>query len=357
MRNDILYNRLKAMVGDVKVAREGSLSESYRLNCPFCNDSRHRLYINCKWGVFEPLEGHNNIGNIRCYNENCVNPDDSDPITAEERRERRKMLFAQVYRGMNMNIRLNSATRVENQNKGPIGWPGKVIRLDKLSAKRPDHPAVLYMQNRGFDPVQLGKKYGFVFCDQVDHPDPRCLLALGRILIPIFYKGEMRSWTGRYIGQDIPGARIKKYYNCPGHPYQSLGYNLDTALQYSTIVLVEGALDTIKTGPFAVGILSNKLNAILKKKIIRGLQKYGEEAAIVVMLDPEQNEEEARRGVKHHIEVTAAAFEEYVPTILKVYLPLGSDPASMSSNKIMSHIECEARKAKIRLNFERRNKL
>jgi hypothetical protein len=320
MRNKFLYSKLQAMFGrPPHICRAGSEEEDYRVNCPYCGDTKNRLYISCKWGVYNPIEGHSNVHLITCYNERCVNPGGVDDITAEERKERRHELFLQVYRGVRSSTLLAPATKAKESLKEPLEWPGKVIRFDKLFTKKPDHPAVVYMQKRGYDPVQLGKEYGFVFCDKVT--DPRYAMALGTILMPIYHKGNLYSWTSRAIGDDVVK---KKYYNCPGRPQQTIGYRLDVALRYSTIVIVEGILDCIKVGPFATCLFTKTLNVELKKKIVKGLQKYGDDAVAIVMLDPDQSEKERQKGTKHPIEVVADALAEYVPHVLRVYLPTGN---------------------------------
>jgi len=329
------------------ISRKGQEDEDYRVNCPFCGDQRHRLYISCKWGVYDPFAGHSNIHLIRCYNENCVNPGDTDDMTAEERREHRHYLFVQIYRGFRSSELLAPATKGKESLQEPLEWPGKVIRLDKLFAKKPDHPAVVYMQQRGYDPVLLGEEYGFVFCDKVT--DPRYAPALGTILMPIYHRGSLYSWTSRAIGDAVK----KKYYNCPGRPQQSIGYRLDVVARYRTVVIVEGILDCIKTGPFATCLFTKTLNGELKKKIVKGLQKYGNDAVAVVMLDPDQSEKERLKGVKHPIEVVADALAEYIPSVLRVYLPSGNDPGSMTHQEIMRHIHQAAKKENVTLNFRR----
>ena len=76
-----LYFRLKRQFGKVLVTNRGmglvirpaglgskpsivSNGEYYRVNCPFCNDTRFRLYINHRW--FE----HKHMAN--CFNESCT---------------------------------------------------------------------------------------------------------------------------------------------------------------------------------------------------------------------------------------------------------------------------------------------
>jgi len=74
------------------------------------------------------------------------------------------------------------------------------------------------------------------------------------------------------------------------------------------------------------------------------------------MLDPDQCEKEQRKGVKHPIEVVADALAEYIPKVLRVYLPSGNDPGSMAHNEIMQHIHKAANGEKVKLDFRKREK-
>jgi hypothetical protein len=356
MRNNLLYRKLTARFGSVLIAKEGAEDEQYRVCCPFCGDTRHRLYIDCRWGVYDPATGRKNTHLVKCFNEDCVHPSNDDPRSYIEHRDNRNELLETVYRGLNGIVELEPATEVYTNNE-PLEWPGKVIRLDRLYRKRPKHPAVVYMKQRGFDPVQLGEEYGFVFCDTVE--EQRYTMALGTILMPIYKNGELYSWISRYVGDEINGVpisktKIKKYYNCPGRSLSAVGYNLDTVLCYSTIVIVEGILDCIKTGPFATCLFTKSLPLALKKQIVRGLSQYGDDATVIVMLDPEQDEKEKQKGSPHHIERVAAAFEEYVPNVLRIYLPNGCDPGSMTHDAITREIKKAARNAKLKICLTRR---
>jgi hypothetical protein len=197
------------------------------------------MYIDCRWGVYDPAEGRKNTHLVKCFNEDCVHPSQDDPMSFQEHLDNRNELLDTVYRGLSGVAVLEPPT-VTNKPDGPLTWPGKVVRLDKLYRKYPQHPAVVYMQHRGFDPIQLGEEYGFVFCDTVE--EQRYSMALGTILMPIWKNGELYSWISRYIGDDVDGIpltkiKIKKYYNCPGRSLSAVGYNLDTVLCYSTIAI------------------------------------------------------------------------------------------------------------------------
>jgi hypothetical protein len=130
-------------------------------------------------------------------------------------------------------------------------------------------------------------------------------------------------------------------------------HRLDEISRYSTIVIVEGILDVIKTGPFATCLFTKALNNALKSKIIKGLQQYGNEAVAVVMLDPDQDEKEQKRGMPHHNETLAKVLDEYVKSF-PVYLPSGSDPGSLTSAEIMEFIQAAAERKKVKLNLKRR---
>jgi hypothetical protein len=352
MRNDFLYHRLRAVFGQVKIARQGTEEEEYRVCCPFCGDKDFRLYINCKWGVYDLSRRQDEQWMIHCWNENCVNPGVSrNPLT----KVNRENLYYQIYHGAVGLIHLNPPTTVLEEPIGSAEWPGRVIRLDVLSERDPDHCAVTYLKRRGFDPVSLGRKQGFCFCDHVE--DARYRMALGTIIMPVWKDGRLYSWLSRVPYDDVNGVplsktKIKKYYNCPGRSLSKVGYELDTVLQYRTVVVVEGIFDAIKTGPFATCLFTKTLSLNIKKRIVEGLSDR-EGTALVVMLDPDQSASEKQRGVTHPIEALASQFKDYSFPVVKVYLPSGKDPGSMTSAAILREIKQAAQEQKVSLDFRK----
>jgi len=357
MRNDFLYRKLIACFQSVLVVHEGCGNEEYRVCCPFCGDSRHRLYINCAWGVYDRATNSSHEHLVHCYNEYCVQPNEDEPASYRERLANRESLFDEIYGNLSGMAALSAPTVHRPQVTGPAEWPGRVIRLDKLAESRPNHPAVKYMAGRGFDPVILGREYGFMFCDAVSKPEYR--MALGTIVMPVWNGNELHSWISRYVGDTINGiplsrAGVKKYYNMPGRSPSAVGFNLDRVLCYSTIVIVEGILDAIRTGPFATCLFTKTVPATLKKRIHKGLQEY-RDAVIVVMLDPDQSESERKRGVRHHIERVAEVFRESGSArVVTVYLPNGRDPGSMTRREIHRAIRNAAQEQNVQLNFKQR---
>ena len=90
--NPTLYRVLKHNLGPVTIADAGramvkiysktfdgrtrlvhqDAGEYYRVNCPFCNDHRQRLWINHLWGVYDPMTKSCNRWLAHCYNESCL---------------------------------------------------------------------------------------------------------------------------------------------------------------------------------------------------------------------------------------------------------------------------------------------
>jgi 5S rRNA maturation endonuclease (ribonuclease M5) len=347
VRNPRLYARLNRCYGAVKIAKEGTADEEYRVCCPFCNDKGWRLYINCNYGIYDPKTQSENTHLCHCYNENCVQPNHNDQLTYYDRTQNRETLYATTLVGMPSRITLEPPSVAEIAINEPAEYPGRVIRLDKLHKIKPQHRAIQYMQNRNFNPTMLGEQYGFLYCDKVENP--KFSMAKGRIVMPV-WKGDMLfSWLCRSI-EDNPQDAKKKYYNMPGRPLSQCGYNLETALRYSTVVIVEGILDAIRTGEYATCLFSKTVSPALRQRIVRGLAKYKDKATVVIMLDPDQPTNE--KNFVHHIESVATEFSKYIPNVVRVYLPDGNDPADMKTDDLTAAIYKAAEKQKVKINLE-----
>src|SRR5262245_37670023 len=46
--------------------------EYYRVRCCFCNDTRFRLYVNHRWGRYEPAVRSKCLFLAHCFNEDCL---------------------------------------------------------------------------------------------------------------------------------------------------------------------------------------------------------------------------------------------------------------------------------------------
>jgi hypothetical protein len=96
--NPTLYRRLEQLFGRVLVAHEGKPltlgrpsfdalagrwrpkvvdpGEWYRAACPYCEDTRHSLYVNHRFGQIESETGACLFWMAKCFSANCLsNPD------------------------------------------------------------------------------------------------------------------------------------------------------------------------------------------------------------------------------------------------------------------------------------------
>lgn len=136
---------------------------------------------------------------------------------------------------------------------------GKLKIPDTVGDLLPQH--VKYLRGRGFKPDKLTKLWDVKGIGRTSH--------LGwRIFIPIYFQGEIVSWTTRAIGAnatlryrtaDAADEKINHHDLLYGEDYT-----------WNTIIVVEGPLDVWKIGPGAVCTCGT---AISKAQVLR-MAKY-----------------------------------------------------------------------------------
>jgi DNA primase len=208
--------------------------------------------------------------------------------------------------------------------------PGEVARLDRLAAERPNHPAVLYLRERGFDPTFLGRHWAVGYCRE-----SRYQFARERIYIPIVMRGKLRGWQMRHVGDDVCGLslaalKIPKYWTDPNFPRNDCLYNLDRAAAHPGVVLVEGVTDAWRVGFQAVACFGKTLAFTQARLLVATLRsRHGDDAAAGILLDPDQDAKQRAKGAVHHIERAWSVLESLLPgRVFRVYLPRGVDPGS-----------------------------
>ncbi|MEJ7639725.1 MAG: hypothetical protein WKF75_17570, partial [Singulisphaera sp.] len=102
LKNPELYEALQRVFGTVAIAkdredfklsptvtpsyRNGKITfkqevldygETYRVDCPFCNDRRQRLWINHLWAEEDEETGRDNLHLATCFNEECLKDHDN----------------------------------------------------------------------------------------------------------------------------------------------------------------------------------------------------------------------------------------------------------------------------------------
>jgi hypothetical protein len=309
VEHDALYDRPRLMVTWA--------GEYYVVNCPYCTDTRHRLWINHRWGLWDGRTRSRNLWLCCCYNEGCLEDyahlRDLYNKVFDDITNGRRRFYDPVLRGERP-----SAPR-EGRPPGPEVYP--------LQTLEPDHTAVLYLRGRGFDPDRLGRALGVGFCP-ISYPEFRT--AQARIIIPIFYNGTYVGWQARYPYHEAPPDGSPKYYTMPGMKKTLVLYNYDVAKAYPFVVLCEGCCDVWRVGPAAVGLFGKTMSATQEQLLTT---TWGAGAA-VVLLDGDAADE-ARRiyerlsgRVRHRV---------------LVGLPDGKDPGGLDRDGLWRLIDTTAR--------------
>lgn len=326
--NPGLYHQLRETFGEVKIANEGepyrgrrrrdpydsskwkeetiSGGEEYRICCPHCGDTRFRLYVNHKWGTLDAHNMRQWDHLIHCFNEEC---DLSQFQWLLKPYIRNRPFIAKA----DFKIAEAKIERVE--------WPGKCISVGKLQSS---HPAVQYLRERRFDPVQLSDLWDVRYCAEL-RPSPHYAghLVSGRIIIPVYWDGELVGWQARAIDGSLP-----KYYTLPGLPKKRILYNGQRARKFSTGVLVEGPTDAWRVGPRAVGILGKSISYFQRELLC----DYFKGGTLINILDPDALDDIKRV----HKRLRPESFPGKYGII---YLPDGKDPGDCEEAFLAKKIE------------------
>jgi hypothetical protein len=299
--------------------------EYLRVNCPFCTDTRHRLWINYQWGLYDPKIGTLNLWLAICFNETaCMDkpgkPEELYRIVYNDVTNRRQVRAGDT---VNKGIKVDKAAICHFRPAGNVLYPLHVLP--------PHHRALAYLRSRGYDPNQLSLEHGVSYCADASAEFPK---AFDRIIVPIVMRGELVGWQGRYIGE--PPKGVMKYYNMPGMQKIKYLYNFDVASKYPFVVLTEGVTKVWRIGPEAVAQFGSTL---------AGFQAHLIDATwptVVVYLD----------GNAHEQAEQAYCSLRAMPNRVKILLPPGQEPGDFSQEYNRALILNEARKQGVTLRMD-----
>jgi len=351
--NPSLYTRLQRKFGTVKIANQGEAQvgmyrdeydfvegrkvsklhlvhpgEYYVVNCPFCNDSKYRLYVNHMWGVRDE-EGATNLWLAMCFNETFCMADYRNRAALLEDLTEHPDDIARV--------RIREGTEVDI-DKIEVDWPGPMTRVDELPR---DHIATQYLIGRGFDPDRIGKFYNVHFC----HSSFRWM-AVDKLIIPVYENKVLKGWQARppkEMNWSLPDSP-PKYYTCPGTPRRMLVYNLANASQYKTGVVVEGTTDVWGFGPMACCTLGDSMTHFQRKKICKAF----EDQTLILLYDPEAMQKPKVKTLMQILD------DDMKGRFCAVTLPEGRDPGNMERSFCREYVRQEARKKGIRVSWKKR---
>ena len=347
--NPTLYRRLNRLFGHVKVSakRESMIAravsdllpgekrliishagEYYQVCCPYCNDTRSRLYVNHMFGKTDDC-GRRMLFLAICYNEDCLSREDNykdflekmDDITIRD---------CKILKGV----------RVPEEAREVLP-PGRCTLLAEL----PDsHPAVVYVRSRGFDPDELSSKYQVSVCDESRFP-----IARNRLIIPVFDGGKLKGWQARYVGElDWKGPKRKflppKYFSCPDSDFRSRSiYGFDLMKEWHTGIIVEGPTDKWRMGSMAGCLFGNTMTDFQRRRFVAVFR----DRAGVLLLDPEEYESKTTQKLLEF-------FEEAMPgRFCAVKLPHGTDPGSLSREFLRQYVKEAAAEKGVKVKYKK----
>lgn len=333
--NPMLYTSLTRRFGRVIVANQGMEAvpvpmmtasgrsrtnykhgEYYRVSCPYCGDTRSRLYFSYLWGIYDPAEQTRHLDLAHCQNESCLS-----------KTGRRDQLSYELYDAFPSQLLRRENLRTGKPFTIPefVDSPGRVVAVDKLSNS---HPAVEYLSSRGYDVRELASQFSVGYCEDAADAYP---LMQGRLVVPVFSGGKLVGWQGRYVGDiDWKARRIPKYYNWVAFSKSHFLYNQDSAVRYKLVVLVEGVTDVWSVGPQAVASFGAGASVAQLSK----LGELGRDGFLVLLCDGD----DAGRGPK--LEAMLKHLGAYLPNrVVPVHLPNDTDPGSFHRDVLWSWIE------------------
>ena len=224
--------------------------------------------------------------------------------------------------------------------------PGDVVSIETLDK---DHPACVYLRNRGFDPLYLSRVFGVCYCSKGKKFAGGTYNTTNTIIIPVTHDNKVVGWQSRllYNPDEIPeeskqylgwkyedGKFIKpsKYMTMPGYDRQTNMFNMDQASKYDLVVVTEGAFDAMKVGRCAIatfgkGVSDEQVNIIKNTWLVA-----------VLLLDPDAKKDQDKLNNKLRNSVIT------IPVHLSGYKDAGECPQS----EIWRQINIELSSAKDR---------
>ena len=316
--NPWLYRRLCEEFGQVVITSQGQAAiiahagsgprdrtqlhtngEQYSVRCPSCADPGTSLSMSYLWGRGHDVTPNDDFGwAARCHHANCL----CRPGKFAE-------LLQRVYRGARRDVRRRTRLapgRIEAPHVGPVQMPGGCTYVDELPG---DHVAARYLTDRGFDPDVLARHHEVCYCERVSS---EYHLAQGRIIVPVYMRGERFSWQARHIGE-ADWQAVRKYHNCPGPRISHSLYGYDEAKSLPFAIVVGSVTDVWAIGCGAVAVMGKSISPQQSEMLRLGWK------ALIVLFDREARERSA--NVIRHL-------QQRLPVAM-ADMPPGDDPASL----------------------------
>lgn len=321
-----------------------SWGESYTVNCPVCGDTRGRLHVNwlCGNTVIKPgtkktmLRFGDRL--YKCWNEECQK-------NAPEKLRR----FMELVLKGSSEISPEQVEEVMKSAGERLGRPGRerlLSEIEHINLPVPNIPltspkcpqeAIMYLQDRKFDPAELSNVYDVVYCpegaewDSGVKDDKPYVFYVPRLVIPVIQFSHRVYWQGRRLD----GEKKMKYRNPRVSGKSTFLYNFDQALRSEDPVLVEGPTDVWRIGSNAMARLGKSLSREQAGFLRTGWHWCG---SLVIVVDGD--DPKALQCAQNDCEMLTE-MEAFPRGVAVLTLDEGKDPADYTSAEIQTRIrEC-----------------
>jgi hypothetical protein len=362
--NPVLYAALTDLFGAVRITKAGqpaSVShcvrggrrrcdirggEEYAIDCPFCSDTRGRMYVSHRYGQKDQLTG-TTCQLWHCHNEQC-----------EKNRKHGSWLWSKLhpalFRGASGSPRvvIKQRTALPTPALSPMDLPACV----PITHAYVDPDARHYLTKRGFDLHELHDVWDVRWSDE-----------LGRILWPIRSRAYYFYAPGE-TGRDVGGGPITvgwqaraidnrepKYRFPSGFPKSNFLYlgSLFSLNDANPLVIVEGPTDAWRLRDNVVAIMGKTLS---DRQLIT-LGNLAVRRSVVLWLDADAMPEAQKMlprlreyfdslpAVQQPVSVTRLSWSKS-PILKKAAANNKKDPADLSRRRawqaIAAHLRTDA---------------
>lgn len=304
--------------------------EQYAVCCPFCGDSRFRLYFSYLWAEYLQVGGslyRCSDSLVRCFNEECQR------VPEQKNYIRNKLGELLQHADRLPSVQVTAAEPEDTkQLSNQVPLPGNLRSItDQLV---PEYVRRYWVGFRGYSPDVLDK-YGVRFT-YLDYPvragAPMCQQMV--TIIPVYQGGDYWFYQIRLIPingdpelgyeRDQLGVELPKYIIPHGSRKNWALYNIDNAQSSKTVYLVEGVSDVWRIGDAAVARFGKTLS---RAQIVLLKEKLFNKRLVIVpdMDDPQAYEEALRQQVMLQ---NSRVFSD----VLISALDSGQDPGDLRGN-------------------------
>lgn len=297
--------------------------EEYVIDCPICGDTRKRCHINHAFALI--IEGIPVYHLAHCFNEEC------DPEISKWLREMMKdngMNGKVVVKAQKAAPTFDIMEEVQRSARVHMRLP----RVSPLADLHPDHAALKYLRERGFEVDYLVRYFHVGFFKGLPNK-PRW--ENKRLIIPFVFSETQVGWTARLIPGYTPvspsfGREPPKYVHSPGFKKSWFLYNYDQAKNSPVIAVAEGVTDVWKIGTWGVALLGKSMSDQQCQLLCQAGEATG--AWIVLLGDASTEKDDAAASWRRNYAKLVQKYKH--PERVRLYLFDKGDPGDYTSQEI-----------------------